>query len=69
MAATNFGKVMSSSGSNWVPSELLRRQYGRRQVMERTVEPVYRRVIQRTVTVRTFYHAFHDLSPTIWTLK
>jgi hypothetical protein len=33
-------------------SELLQRRYGRRQVMERTVEPT-----------------FHDLPPTVLTLK
>jgi ferredoxin-fold anticodon binding domain-containing protein len=51
MAPTCFGKAIPSSGSDYVPSELLQRQYGRKQVMEHMVEPMYRRVMQRTVTV------------------
>jgi hypothetical protein len=44
MTSTCFGKALPSSGSDWVPSELLQRQYGRRQTTERMVEPMYRRV-------------------------
>jgi hypothetical protein len=34
---------------SWVPSELLQRQYGRRQVMEHMVERTYWHVKHRTV--------------------
>jgi hypothetical protein len=43
--------------------------------MERMVEPMYRRVMQQTnsslhnTLVHRFYHTFHELPPTILTLK
>jgi hypothetical protein len=37
-------------------SEPLQRQYGRRQVMEHMVEPMYRHVMQRTVMVHYQVH-------------
>jgi hypothetical protein len=56
-------------------SEQLQRQCGRRQVMERMVEPIDLHAMQRIVMihhsslhnmpVHMFYHTFHDTPPTI----
>jgi hypothetical protein len=40
-------------------SDLRQRQYGRRQVMGRMVEPMHRRVMQRTVMI---YYQVHDMA-------
>jgi hypothetical protein len=42
-------------------SDPLQRQYGRRQVMERMVEPAYRRAMQRNVMVH--YQVHTEVAP------
>jgi hypothetical protein len=69
MAPTCFGKAMQKSGSDYAPSELLQRQYSRRQVIKRMIEPVYRRSSLHTTPVHRFYQMFNDLPPTIFKLK